>query len=303
MKKKFQNPSDVRFAFFGTPQLAVTVLDTLHSAGFVPARIITQPDTPQGRGKVIAPPPVKVWADAHGVPTKQPSKITAEFTAELAREEWDLFVVAAYGNILPQALLDIPAHGTLNVHPSLLPRLRGPSPIVSAILTDERETGVSIMLLDAKMDHGPIVEQEIVEIKNWPPCASALEQLLATCGGTLLAETILPWMRGGIAAQEQDDAQATFCKIIQKEDGLIDLHDDPYKNLLKIRAFEGWPTAYTFFMRGEQKIRVQIIDAHLAADGSLAIDTVRPEGKRDMPYADFSRSGAIPMANKAALTS
>lgn len=293
MKKKFQSPNEVRFAYFGTPELAVTILEALSTAGFTPALVVTRPDAPAHRGKVLTPPPVKVWADAHSIPVLQPVKLTDDMLAELKKDEWDVFIVAAYGKLLPQALLDIPAHGTLNVHPSLLPRLRGPSPIQSAILNDERETGVTIMLIDAEMDHGPIIEQEFVDIPEWPPRANELEDLLAHEGGAILAETLLPWVRGEIAAQEQDDAQATYCKTIKKEDGLIDLADDPQKNLLKIRAFEGWPGTYTFFERNGQKIRVQIIDAHLA-DGELVIDTVRPEGKRDMPYADFLRSGASP---------
>ena len=298
MKKSIQNPSDLRFAFFGTPELAVTVLEELSGAGFTPALVVTRPDAPVGRGNVLTPPPVKVWAEAHNIPVLQPAKLTDDVIEEcktshvLQEGGWDVFVVAAYGKILPQKLLDIPAHGTLNVHPSLLPRLRGPSPIRSAIMTGERETGVTIMLLDAEMDHGHIIEQEFVDIPEWPPRASELEDTLAHEGGRILAETLLPWVRGEIAAQEQDHAQATYCKTIKKEDGLIDLADDPQKNLLKIRALEGWPNAYTFFERNGQKIRVQITDAHLDGD-SLVIDTIRPEGKRDMPYADFLRSGAI----------
>lgn len=302
MKKKYQSPTDVRFAFFGTPELAVTVLEELKSAGFMPALVVTRPDAPVGRGKVLTSPPVALWAKEHGVPMLQPARITPECIAELknppAGGTWDVFIVAAYGKILPQELLAIPARGTLNVHPSLLPRLRGPSPIRSAILTDERETGVTIMLLDAEMDHGPIVEQEFVDIPACPPRASELEATLAHVGGKMLAETLLPWVRGEIAAQEQDHAQATYCKTIKKADGLIDLDADPYQNLLKIRALEGWPTAYAFFERNGKKMRVQIINAHLA-DGKLIIDTVRPEGRRDMPYVDFLRSGAQPATPSA----
>jgi methionyl-tRNA formyltransferase len=293
MKKKFLSPSDVRFAFFGTPALAVTVLDALDIAGFLPALVVTRPDAEQGRGNVLTPPKVKTWVSTQNIPILQPAKITPEFVAELAREEWDLFIVAAYGKILPQALLDIPARGTLNLHPSLLPKLRGPSPIRSAILNDDRETGVSIMLLDAEMDHGPIVAQEKIKVAEWPPKASDLENALARAGGNLLAKTLLPWMREEISAQEQDHERATYCKTTSKEDGLLDLAADPYQNLLKIRGLQGWPGTYTFFMRGEQKIRVQILDARV--EGSkLVIYAVRPEGKRDMKYADFLRSGAIP---------
>lgn len=155
------------------------------------------------------------------------------------------------------------------------------------------------MLLDAEMDHGPVLAQEKIALDEWPPRAQILENLLAKKGGDMLA-TILPqWIAGTITAREQDHSQATICKMIRKEMGLIDLSADPYQNLLKIRGLEGWPGAYAFFERGGQKIRVHILTAHLDA-GALIIDTVRPEGKRDMPYADFLRSGAQPIPTFAA---
>lgn len=295
MRKSTRSPNSVRFAFFGTPQLAVTVLEELERVNLLPALVVTRPDARAGRGNMLTAPLTKTWATARGIPVLQPEKITPTATADIAASgPWDVFVVAAYGKILPQALLNIPRRGTLNMHPSLLPKFRGPSPIVSAILADDRETGVSIMLLDAEMDHGPIVAQEKISTPLWPPKASELEKILAQSGGALLARTLLPWVNGEIVAHKQDHDKATFCKMIAKESGLVDLQSDPYQNLLKIRAFAGWPGTYTFFKRGEQAVRVQILDAHLAPDGTLAIDSVRPEGKREMPYADFLRSGAVP---------
>lgn len=138
-------------------------------------------------------------------------------------------------------ILRIPKYGTLNVHPSLLPKLRGASPIISAILEDEKKTGVTIMLVDEKMDHGPIVAQASIEIEDWPPRASMLLEMLAVEGGNLLAEVIEPFIAGEITPEEQKHDEATYTKKIQKEDGLIDLSGDPYENLRKIRAFEGWP--------------------------------------------------------------
>lgn len=283
----------VRFALFGTPEITVTIAQALHGAGLTPAAVITRVDAPVGRGKVLTPPPMKVWAQSHHIPVHQPLKITPEFVAQMNQEPWDVFVVAAYGKILPQSLLDIPKHGTLNVHPSLLPRLRGPSPIRSAILENEKETGVSIMLLDAEMDHGPILAQEKVTLPEWPPRAYELEHLLATRGGEMLAETLPKWVAGEITATEQDHSKATFCRMLKKTDGLVDLNDDPYKNLLKIRALEGWPGAYTFFERNGTRLRVQLIEAHIEND-ALVLDTVKPEGKNVMKYSDFARSGATP---------
>ncbi len=290
MKKK---PSDLRFAFFGTPEISVTVANELEKAGYLPAVVITRMDAPVGRGKVLTPPPMKVWAEARGIDVLQPKKITEDVVASLQNTEWDLFIVAAYGRLLPQSLLDIPKKGTLNVHPSLLPKLRGPSPIRSAILTDEKETGVSIMVLDVDMDHGPLLGQTTVQLDEWPPHALELESILATEGGRLLAEILPQWLEGTLTAVEQDHTQATFCKMLKKEQGLLNLADDAYANLLRIRAFEGWPGTYTFFERRGTRMRVQILDAHMEGK-TLAIDTVKPEGKNAMNYADFLRSGAVP---------
>jgi len=290
--------SKLNFIFFGTPELSVTVLEELKVEGLLPRIVVTAPDKPQGRGMKLTAPPVKVWAQEHNIEVLQPKKITEDVVAELkARSSaleggFAVFVVAAYGKILPQALLDIPKHGTLNVHPSLLPRLRGPSPIRSAILFDEKVTGVSIMLLDAEMDHGPILAQEIVDI-GWPPRAPELEALLAKKGGEMLAKILPQWVSGTIAPQEQEHERATFCKMFKKEDAEINLSDDPYQNLLKIRAYEGAPGAYFFTdppAGGGKRIRVKVVTAELAEDGSLRLLRVIPEGKKEMNWEDFNKN-------------
>lgn len=282
--------SDAKIVFFGSPELSVTILNKMKSAGIIPALIVTAPDKPAGRGRVLTPPPVKLWADENGIETEQPVKIKGEFTEELANTDWDLFIVAAYGKILPQTLLDIPKHGTINVHPSLLPRLRGPSPIVSAILEDEKETGVSIMLLDAGMDSGPVLSQARIELEEWPPTASLLEAILSDAGGDMLVEAIPQWLNGEITPEEQDHDKKTICKMIKKEDALINLADDPYQNLLKIRAYEGWPGAYTFIKRNDKDVRIKINSAHLnEKTEELVLDKIVPEGKKEMLYTDFMR--------------
>jgi methionyl-tRNA formyltransferase len=284
------------FAFFGTSHIARNVLEELARAGYVPSRIITAPDRPQGRGLALVASDVSVWADDQGILTEKPEKITSEWVEHFARTSWDLCIVADYGLILPKTLLEVPKHGFLNMHPSLLPRLRGPSPIRSAILTDERDTGVSVMLVDAKMDHGPVIAQEHVAVPEWPPRAHTLDDVLSHSGGRLLASVLPGWVAGTVDARKQDHTQATFSKMFTKADGLIDLADDPYQNLLKIRAFETWPGTYTFFMRGTTKIRVSITGAHLNTDGTLVIDRVIPEGKKEMDYKAFLLSGATPLA-------
>src|SRR3989338_5008986 len=288
-----RNQSSVRFAFFGTPELAVMVLDELASAGLKPALVVTMPDEKKGRGLSLTPPPVKTWAETHSIPVLQPVVFTDEIIGILKKGAFDVFIVVAYGKILNKEVLDLPRRGTLNVHPSLLPRLRGPSPIRSAILNDERHTGVSIILLDEEMDHGPIVAQKPVTT-DWPPHASELERALMQAGGKLLAQILPQWVAGHIEAREQNHDLATYSEKIEKEDGLLDLNADGYKNLLKIRAYEGWPGTYTFFERNKKKIRVQILDAH-SDNGKLVIDKVKPEGKREMSYEEFLRSGAKPL--------
>lgn len=281
--------SAIRFAFFGTSHIAVYVLEALAATHQMPGLIVTQPPKPKGRGLEAQPTRVEEWAHAHGIPVAHDSK-------EFESGTWDVAVVVDYGNFLPKQLLDIPKRGFLNVHPSLLPRLRGASPMRSAILNDEKATGVSVMLVNEGMDEGPIVAQKKIDVEPWPLGNAALEEVLVPEGGKLLAQILPQWVAGEIDAHEQNHDIATYAEKITKEDGLLDLHADAYKNLLKIRAYEGWPGTYTFFERGGKKIRVAVIDAHLE-NKKLVIDRVKPEGKKEMAYEEFLRSGAKPATN------
>jgi methionyl-tRNA formyltransferase len=298
MKTMNKTAGNNRFVFFGTPDLAVIVLDELAAAGLVPSLIVTAPDAKQGRGMVMTPPPVKVWGDEREIEVLQPEKLDNEIVARLQKDAYDVFVVVAYGKILPGSILTLPKRGVLNVHPSLLPSLRGPSPVRSAILADNRSTGVTVMLLDEAMDHGPIIAQKKVEAHEWPPHAEDFEMELIREGGKMLASILPPWIRGEIEAHKQNDDLATYCQMIRKEDGQIDLNGDAvpagrqaYQNLLKIRAYEGWPGTFSYFEKNGEKIRVKILDAHVE-NNELKIDTVVPEGKREMSYEEFLRSGA-----------
>lgn len=285
---------DINFAFFGTSHIAVFVLDELKKAGLVPSLIVAPPDKAKGRGLVSQFSPVKKWALNQNVDVLQPEKISSDVLENIRILQLDLAILADYGKIILNELLEIPRRGFLNVHPSLLPRLRGPSPIRSAILNDDKDTGVSIILMDEEIDHGPIVAQKRVPLPEWPLRALALEEILMREGGNLLARIMPQWAEGGIEAHVQNHDVATYSKILKKEDGLLDLGADPYKNLLKIYAFEGWPGTYAFFERSGKKMRVRILDAHIE-NGELVIDTVKPEGKRQMGYEDFLRSGAKPV--------
>lgn len=290
--------SDIRFAFFGTPELAAVFLDDLEKDGLVPSLVITAPDRPAGRGLVTTPPAVKEWASARDIPVLQPEHLDTEFASKLEAQSWQLFIVIYYGKILPRGIFTIPKCGTINVHFSLLPRWKGTSPIRAAILNDDRTSGTSLVLMDEKVDHGPIIAQKEFHITEWPPSAKELEKLATHESAKLLSATILPWVSGDIEAHEQNHDLETICPTLEKADGLINLSDDPYKNLLKIRAFDSTIGTHAFFERGPstssrqaKRIRVQILNAHMD-DRNLIIDRVKPEGKREMDYQAFLRSGA-----------
>ena len=280
----------MKSVFFGTPQFATIILDELKARGFIPSLIVTQPDKPVGRKQTLTPPPVKVWADEHGIDTIQPARLKddPEIDAVL-NSEWDMFIVAAYGLLLPKAVLDVPKYGVLNVHPSLLPKYRGPSPVQSQILHDDPDCGVSIMLLDEQMDHGPTLTQASVSIdeSDWPLQATTLNDLLWHEGGKLLAETIPLWTGAHITPQEQDHTQAIYTKQFKKEDGCIDIeHRDAYQNYLKYCALTPWPGTHFFVDQGDEKIRVKIVEAEYS-DGTFMPIRVIPEGKKELTYSSF----------------
>jgi len=280
------------FAFFGTPVFSVNVLSALEAHGLLPALVITAPDKPRGRGLVPSPSPAKAWALERGIEVMEPSSLRdAAFLAELGNTEWDVFVTAAYAKLVPQELLDMPRRGALNVHPSLLPKFRGPSPVVSAILADARETGITIMQMTEKMDAGPVVAQARVEFQEseWPLKGSELEELLATEGGTLLAETLPDWCAGKLPAEPQDESLVSYTKKFADGDALLDSIGDARQNLLKVRAFDTSPRAHYFTeTKNGATIRVNVIDATID-DGIFKITRVIPEGKKEMSYDDFRR--------------
>lgn len=285
--------ANLRIVFWGTSRFSVYVLEKLAAREILPTLIITAPPKPKGRGLALAPSDVKVWADAHHIPTLEPNEIKSEQFLKTLGSDWDLFIIASYGKIVPRGVLDLPKHGTLNVHPSLLPKLRGATPLQSAILEDvpigeAHETGVSVMLIDEQVDHGPIVASQKTLVQNWPPKKSELEMILGTLGGELLANTIYPWVRGDIMPFEQNHHFATFTKKITKSDALVNIDDDPIQTYRKIRAFNVWPRTYFLTSRGGREIRVVITDAHLD-DGKLVIDKVIPEGKREITYKEFQQ--------------
>ncbi|MDQ3014753.1 MAG: methionyl-tRNA formyltransferase [bacterium] len=280
-------------AFFGTSHYAVMILDALKRAGLSPSLIITTPDKPAGKGMQLTPPPVKIWAQQEHIEVLQPEKLKeTSFLETLKARNFDLFIVVAYGKIIPQEVINISPKGVLNVHASLLPKLRGASPIETAILQDEKHTGITIMLIDSEMDHGPIIAQKEVSMDPWPPKARELGYTLVETGGQLLVEVIPQWLNGSIEAKPQDHSCATYTKKIVKEDALIDLSADPYENFRKIQAYAEWPKPYFFTEKNSpaaqagKKIRVIIKDAEYKND-TLVIKRVIPEGKKEMDYSAF----------------
>ena len=235
----------MKIVFMGTPDFAVPSLDALIRAGYEVAAVVTQPDRPSGRGKVLTPPPVKIAAEAAGISVLQPSKIrTEEFFAELSSYSPDLICVTAYGRILPKSILDLPKFGCVNVHASLLPKYRGAAPINWAIVRGESVTGVTTMLMDEGMDTGGMLLRREVAIEE-DDTGEMLSQKLSAVGGDLLIETLPLHIEGKLRPEKQDESQATFAPIIKKEDGLIDWSQPAIDIRNLVRGMLPWPGAYT----------------------------------------------------------
>ena len=276
----------IRFIFFGSSPFSVYILEELLRAGFSPTSIVTTRDKPRGRGLTLSPTVVKEWANKKNIKVHTPDKLDHSLAELLKLENSQIFLVASYGKIIPQIILDIPIHKTLNVHPSLLPLYRGSSPLQTTIIDNAKDTGVTIIRLNEKMDEGPIVAQEKITISEWP-IYEVLEEKTARIGGILLAKVLPEWVAGNIMEIPQDHSRATYTKKISKSDGLIDIKADPYVNFRKIQAYHHWPNAYFFADdNSSKKIRVKITKAAFR-DGALRIERVIPEGRREMDYGDF----------------
>ncbi|MBM3944541.1 MAG: methionyl-tRNA formyltransferase [SAR202 cluster bacterium] len=248
------NIERLRTVFMGTPEFAVPVLKALLDAGLDVAGVYTQSDKPAGRGHKTEAPPVKRLAVEWGLPVYQPSTLrTPEAQQELAALRPDVIVVAAYGKLLPPETLNIPPLGCLNIHPSLLPRYRGPSPVASAILVGDTVTGVTVMKLDEGMDTGPLLAQRETAIGP-EETADALTHRLFEMGVALLVEALPAVARGEAAFTPQDEANATITKKLTKEDGLIDWTKPASLIARQVRAFHPWPGSYTTWHDKQLKV-------------------------------------------------
>ena len=301
MKKQIDNS----IVFFGTSEFAVPSLNLLVRSGYRVILVITPPDEPAGRSRTLRPSPVKIAAQELGLTVAQP----ATLKSELNLPETDLFVVCAYSKILPQKLLDKPRFGALNIHPSLLPLYRGPSPIQTAILNGEKKTGVSIIKLDAKMDHGPIVVQEVVKIDP-EETAADLNKRLAEVGAKLLIKTLPRHLNGEIKPTRQDDDKATYTKILNREDGKINWTRPADEIYNQWRALQPWPGVYTEIRNQRLEIRIKLLKMKLgpktdkmpgefiildkkrlamacAKNQSIEILELQPEGKKPLTAEQF----------------
>lgn len=275
----------MNIAFFGTPDFTVDFLETLSKQGFAPKLVITNPDRPVGRGMVLTSPAPKTWAIEQNIAYIQPEKITDEVLHELSQTPWDLFVVVAYGKILPQALIDMPKFGTINVHYSLLPKYRGATPVESAILHGDSVTGVSIQQMRFKLDSGPIISERACQIDPNDTTLSLREKLndIALVELPLTIEKIF---EGTITPTQQDESLATHCGKISKADGEIRLNDDAILSDRKYRAHVGNVGTYFYTEKNGKNIRVKVTAAHL--DGTtFVIDEVIPENGKRQSYQQF----------------
>lgn len=274
-----------KFAFFGTPSIASETLEILKSNGHLPSIIITSPDKPKGRGLIMTPSAVSIWAEKNNIPCLKPEKIDTLFIEEFKKININLSIVVAYGKILKEELINTPKLGTINIHYSLLPKYRGASPLISALLAGDKETGVSIQQMVFKLDSGPIIAEEKISI-NINYTKEELNNKLIILGANLLCEILPKILEENITYNEQDEENATYCTKIKKEDGEIDLNDDHITNWNKYRAFYGWPGIFFFITKNNKKIRVTVKEASYEND-SFVLKRVTPEGKKEINYSDF----------------
>ena len=298
----------MRLVFCGTPQFAVPTLEAVIAAGHQVALVLTQPDRPVGRDQQLQAPPVKQTALAHRIPVLQPEKIknNAELRAELEAIAPEAILVVAYGRMIPQWMLDLPRHGNINLHGSLLPKYRGAAPIQWAVASGEVVTGVTTMRLDAGLDTGPMLLAQVVPIGEEETAVDVYETL-AEIGAPLMVETLRRLEIGELFPESQDHSLATHAPILTRDDGRIDFTRTARETYNRWRGFQPWPGAFTA-LRGKKLIvhrlhpvenfgiapgTIQVHDGRLLVGSgqgtALELDEVQPEGKRRMSAADFLR--------------
>lgn len=290
----------MKIAFFGTPAFAAEFLKGLiNEPEFEIVAIVSQPDEPVGRKKILTAPPTKVVADEHNIPVFQPAKLKdGSFQTALKATGADIGVVVAYGRILPEAVLSMFQFGCINVHPSLLPKYRGPSPIIAAIANGDTETAVTVMKLVTEMDAGPILAQSAFKLAG-DETQTSLTQKVVEIGVPLLVRTLKGFAGGTIAATEQDHTQATFCNLLTREDGIIDWSASAETIDCKVRAYNPWPGTsshgikiftVSMTLNTLEPGQVSIVDGRLfVGTGTTALEIIelQPAGGKRMKAVDY----------------
>ncbi|MBM4247361.1 MAG: methionyl-tRNA formyltransferase [Deltaproteobacteria bacterium] len=297
----------------GTPDLAATVLGALQGGPDEIVGVFSRPDASRGRGLALEAPPVKQLAERHGVPVFQPPGWKDGTALEMLRGlRPDLVVVAAYGRLLPQAALDVPRYGCINVHASLLPRWRGADPITRAILAGDAESGVTIMQMVLEMDAGDMLLERAIPIAS-DDTGDSLERKLATLGASALVEAIAEWRAGRLAATAQDPAAVTLAPMIRKADGVVDWSRGAVQIERAVRGYIPWPVAATTRAAAQLRLwRAEIADTATGTaapgtvlavdargivvatgDGALRLLEVQAAGKKRMPAADWARGARL----------
>ncbi len=285
----------MRIVFFGSPAFATNSLQALLDARREVVAVVTQPDRPAGRGHALLPPPVKVLAMERGLPVLQPNKVSDPESVEALKNlRPDVFVIAAYGQLLRQRVLDLPSRGTLNVHASLLPRHRGASPIAAAILAGDVTAGVTIMEMVRALDAGPMVTRVELAITPFDTTGS-LESKLAEAGAALLDETLDGWYERRLVAMPQDESLVTYAPQLRREDARLDWSMSAEELWWRVRAFSPWPVAYTTLAGAE----LRILEAWPlpgetgAVQGTvLALESLPPEARAAGEMALWVQTGS-----------
>lgn len=298
----------IKIIFAGTPDLAAAFFQNfLTDKNFKVAGVLTQPDKPVGRKKELLPSPVKQIAKKQNLTIWQPENLENQEKLILAIKEKkpDFLVVIAYGQMIPSNILKIAKYGNFNVHPSLLPKYRGASPMPAAILNGEKKTGITIMLMDEKMDHGPIIAQKKITL-NGDETSESLQKIMVQIGIPLLKQSLVDYQADKISPRTQNDQAATFCRLIKKEDGRINWRQPAEIIERQIRAYYPWPIAWTIIEDKRLKIfppvRIQktnvkrkpgelfLLDGNLMIQTStdaLIVNQLQPAGKKPMTAKEF----------------
>ncbi|MCK4744869.1 methionyl-tRNA formyltransferase [Candidatus Parcubacteria bacterium] len=310
-EERMKKVKNAKIIFIGSSEFAVPILRELLNRDLRIEAVITQPDRPVGRKKILTATPIKKLAQERRLTVLQPLKI-ARIKNKIKKLSPDLIITASYGQIIPQEILDIPKHKCLNVHPSLLPKYRGSSPIQSAILNGDKQTGVSIMIMDAKMDHGDIIAKKRLKIidQNY----ARLHDELFELGADLLVKILPNYLAGNIKAKPQNHKKAVFTKILRRADGQIDWRKKAIEIERQVRAFYPWPGSWSF-LSGNKKLKIIQVsllktaganknagEIFLTEDkkmgvfcgyGSLILEKVQLEGKKEMNGEEFIRGNKI----------